>query len=351
MNNDVLGQDFEYAAKSNLPFERYRNSTFMITGATGLVGSLLIKNLLYFDRIYQLNLKVIGIIRNLDKAMEIYGDDFQNKALSFIEQDLKAPVFNIDISVDYIIHAASATKSKDMVEHPADNIQTAVTGTMAMLELARKKHVKSMVYISSMEVYGQMNVSDHKITENELGYIDLASPRSCYPEGKRMCECLCNAYALQYNLNVKCARLAQTFGAGILRTENRVFAQFAKSVINGEDIVLHTHGQSEGNYVYTADAVIAILLLLTEGKSGNAYNVSNENSHTTIAGMAEMVANKIAKGKIKVVFDIPEDLESMGYAPDVKMHLSSAKMCFLGWKPDVGLIEAYRRMILYMKDK
>ena len=85
-----------------------------------------------------------------------------------------------------------------------------------------------MVFISSMEVYGILNTQDHKITENQLGYVNLASVRSCYPEGKRYCECLCNAYAAQYNVNVVTARLAQTFGAGILKTENRVFAQFAK---------------------------------------------------------------------------------------------------------------------------
>lgn len=164
-----------------------------------------------------------------------------------------------------------------------------------------------------------------------------------------MCECLCNAYASQHGLDVKSARLAQTFGAGILPTENRVFAQFARSAMNGEDIVLHTTGESEGNYVYTSDAIRAILMLLVSGTSGEAYNIANEESHTTIRKMAEFVADKIAGNEIRVVMDIPEDGTSLGYAPPVKMWLDASKMRALGWEPTVGMEEAYKRMISWME--
>ena len=163
-----------------------------------------------------------------------------------------------------------------------------------------------------------------------------------------MCECLCNAYASQFGLNVKSARLAQTFGAGILPTENRVFAQFARSAMNGTDIVLHTTGESEGNYVYTADAIRAILMLLVKGTSGEAYNIANEQSHTTIREMAQLVAERIAGNEIQVVLDIPKDSASLGYAPPVKMWLDASKMRGLGWEPKVGMVEAYERMIEWM---
>ena len=89
--------------------------------------------------------------------------------------------------------------------------------------------------------------------------------------------------------------MAQTFGAGILPTENRVFAQFARSALKGEDIVLKTEGKSEGNYVYTIDAVKAILMLLYKGEAGQAYNVANESSHTTIRKMAELVSKTLSQ--------------------------------------------------------
>ena len=92
-----------------------------------------------------------------------------------------------------------------------------------------------------------------------------------------------------------------------------------------------------------------LLTILLKGKNGEAYNVSNPASHTTIADMANMVTKKIAGGKIKVVFDI-SDSNSFGYAADTKMKLNSDKLQSLGWKPEVGLEEAYRRMISSMKE-
>ena len=237
-----------------------------------------------------------------------------------------------------------------MVTFPVDTIRASVNGTDKILNLALENNIYGMVYISSMEVYGSVP-SQGLTTEENLGIINLANVRSCYPESKRLCECLCTAYSVQHGLNVKSARLAQTFGAGILPNENRVFAQFARSAMKGEDIVLHTEGKSEGNYVYTRDAIIGILLLLTRGKAGEAYNIVNEQSHVTISQMAKLVSDYFGGGKSKVVFDIPESTLNYGYAPDVKLHLSADKMKCLGWIPEVGIVEAYKRMISYLQEE
>lgn len=350
--DQTLKNDYQMLAESNLPFDQYRNKTFLVTGATGLIGSLLVKNLLYCNECLQLNLHVIAVIRNMEKAKKIFAAEMDQQALEFVIWDMGTPAAeeNLNVSADYVIHTAAVTTSKDMVQFPVESIKTAVNGTMSVLEFARKCKADSIVYLSSMEVYGKVYVEDHKIQEEELGYVDLSAVRSCYPEGKRICECMCTAYAKQYGMNIKVARLAQTFGPGILPGENRVFAQMARSVIHEEDIVLHTQGLSEGNYVYTCDAIRAILMLLTEGASGEAYNVANEASHMSIRNMAEMVAHEVAKDKIKVVLDIPEDVQKMGYAPDVKMHLSARKLEKLGWRPQISLKETYERMIQYMKD-
>ena len=160
---------------------------------------------------------------------------------------------------------------------------------------------------------------------------------------------MCIAYLSEYGVPVKIARMAQTFGAGILPGENRVFAQFARSVIENKDIILHTPGKSEGNYCYTRDAVSALLFILLKGINGEAYNVSNEKTHITIAGMASLVASDIANNSIKVIFDIPEE-NIYGYAAETKMKLNSDKLKELGWKPEVGLKEAYTRLIESMKN-
>lgn len=345
----VLTEDFERLAERNLPYDVLKDSTFFITGATGLIGSLLIKFLLFANDRKDLNTKIYALVRNVEKADKIFSDA-KTDALQYVVADLEKDDINIAGNCDYIIHAAAVTASKVMVTDPVGTIFTAIDGTKKILNLAAAKRSKAVVYISSMEVYGQPK-NEGKTREPDLGDVDISSVRSCYPEGKRMCECLCTAYAAQYGVNVKSARLAQTFGAGILPSENRVFAQFAKSAINGTDIVLHTTGESEGNYVYTADAVAAILTLLVKGKAGEAYNIANEESHTTIRGMAELVSHEIAEDKIKTVIDIPKDSASLGYAPPVKMWLDASKMRALGWEPETGLTESYQRMIRWMTEQ
>ena len=342
---NILIDDFKSIADSDLPFEEFKNSSFVITGATGLIGSLLVRALLYCNRVHNLNLKVYAVVRNADKANGIFGEGVPD--LEYIVADLAKDDMEGAFDCDYVIHAAAVTTSKLMVSDPVGTIRTAIDGTEKLLKLAVEKKAKSFVYISSMEVYGQPK-TEGKTAEKDLGYIDIGNVRSCYPEGKRMCECLCNAYASQFGLNVKSARLAQTFGAGILPTENRVFAQFARSAMNGTDIVLHTTGESEGNYVYTADAIRAILMLLVKGTSGEAYNIANEQSHTTIREMAQLVADRIAGNEIQVVLDIPQDSASLGYAPPVKMWLDASKMRELGWEPTVDMVQAYERMIEWM---
>lgn len=344
---DVLEEDFDKITKRDISWDALRNSSFVITGATGLIGSLIVKYLLYANRTMNFGAKIYAVVRNVEKADKIFAEE-KIDALTYVVADLTKEKVNCEGDCDYIVHAAAVTASKVMVSDPVGTICTSIDGTEKMLQLAVEKKAKAFIYISSMEIYGQPTVGG-KTAEKDLGYVDIENVRSCYPEGKRMCECLCTAYAAQYGVNVISARLAQTFGAGILPTENRVFAQFARSVMRGENIVLHTTGESEGNYVYTADAIAAIMTLLVKGKAGEAYNIANEDSHITIRNMAELVAREIAGEKIQVVIDIPEDSVSLGYAPPVKMWLDASKMRELGWKPEIGLVEAYKRMICWMK--
>lgn len=336
---NVLEEDLKYIEEFDLPYGKIKGHIVLVTGATGLIGASLVRAMLAIGDIY-----VLAFVRNIHKAKHILGE---NKNLKFIVGDITEKV-NINEDIDYIFHCASVTASKVMIEKPVETLMTSLEGTKNILNLARQKRTKSVVYVSSMEMYGVFNEENLNVTENDLGFIDPLKIRSNYPESKRLCENMCVAYMAEYGVPVKIARLAQTFGAGILPDENRVFAQFARSVINGKNIVLHTKGLSEGNYCYIRDCIIGLFFILLKGENGEAYNVSNPQTHTTIANMAKMVAEKIAMGKINVIFDIPKE-NTFGYASDTKLKLNSDKLQSLGWKPEIGLEESYRRMIEFMQ--
>ena len=341
MKDLVLKEDLEFILDRVFREGKFNRSTVLVTGATGLVGSLIVKSMLYANQVLNAQITVLASVRNLEKATDTFAD-FSNESLIFVTDSLLSPLY-FDQSIDFIVHAASITASKEMVENPTGVLLTAFESTRNLLEYVKSHPSCKMVYISSMEYYGQVKDDYTNVTEDKLGYIDLSKPRSCYPESKRVCETLCNAYVVQYNLNVCSARLAQTFGAGVPLSDNRVFAQFAKSALNKTDIILHTMGQSEGNYCYTADAVYGIFVLLQKGEKGQSYNVAH--NHSTILNMAKMVADKISNNQIKVEVHIPENLVSLGYAPDVKLKLNSDKLKALGWQPEIDLENMFKRMI------
>lgn len=343
----ILQEDLDNIAESNIPFEEMKNSCVLITGATGLIGVSLVRAFLCINRKKDTEIKILALVRNRDKAQKIYGDLLNRMDMELVVGDITDEL-SIEQKVDYIFHCASVTTSKTMIDKPVETLMTSVLGTKNLLDLAVSNNVKSFVYVSSMEMYGSFKAIDHTVSENDLGYIDPLKVRSNYPESKRLCENMCIAYLSEYNVPVKIARLAQTFGAGILPGENRVFAQFARSAINGEDIVLHTLGKSEGNYCYTRDTIGGLIIMLLKGENGEAYNVTNPATHTSIADMAQMVSERLTGGKIKVVFDIPKD-NMFGYAADTKMKLNSDKLQSLGWTPEIGLEEAYQRLIASIK--
>lgn len=348
MRNKIVAQDIQTIVASDaVDWEKFRGKTVAVTGATGLIGKLCVETFLCADEKYQLGLKVVAFVRNLSRAKEILGNGIEGK-LTFENTDILEPVSE-NIFADFLIHGAGVTASKMMVEQPVETIVTTLKGTRNMLEFASRCKMEGMVFLSSMEAYGTIKTGDGEIREQDLGYINPLEVRSSYSEGKRMAECLCAAYAAEYGVNVKIGRLAQTFGAGIAENENRVFAQFARSILREENIVLHTKGEKANCYCYTSDAIIGLLILLTRGEKGQAYNIANMDTFCSIKEMAETFL-RVSKNKtLKLVFDIPDDNSLYGYAPSCIMRLNSEKLMELGWKPERNMDDMVERLMRSME--
>lgn len=338
--NKIVQEDIaEFAGKFPLA-EECSNATFLITGATGLIGSSLIHCLLALHK----NVQIVAPVRNIEKAIQKFNPQ-ELEAIRLIECDLAKFDYNSLGNMDYIIHCAAPTSSKFFVEHPVETFSTIYDATKVLLDFAAHKKVKGFVYLSSLEVYGEINDDSVPVTENVQGYLDPLSVRSSYPMAKRATENLCCLYAAQYGVPVKIARLTQTTGAGIAKDDNRVIAQFARLAANGQDIVLHTTGESARPYCYTIDSVSGILFVLLRGKSGEAYNVANEETYISAREMAEFI-KKNCNPAINVKMELNEN---MGYAPVSKIRLSSAKLQKLGWKPRYNLDLIFNRLFEYFK--
>lgn len=350
MHSQVLKEDLELLS-AKIGCLGFAGNSVLVTGATGLLGSLIIKAIHVYNQTHAIKVRVVAFARSSEKVDKVFGDGFKENCkdtIRFVFQDICSPISN-EIECEYVIHTANPTSSKFFMSNPVQVIESIYMGLHHVLEYCRQNRVKGCVYLSSMEVFGVVDTSE-RLSEEHLGKIDISNIRSCYSEGKRLAECLCKSYAVQYGVPVRIARLAQTFGAGVLENESRVFMQFAKSAMRGDDIVLHTTGESIGNYCYTRDAIEAILLLLVKGENGEAYTVVNEETTMSIVSMARLVAKKFSDGKSKVRFDIPEN-NVYGYAPQTGMRLSAKKLMDLGWKPKENLEQMYSRMMRDISSK
>ena len=344
MNNLELKEDVQLFAEHFELREQLRGKTFLITGATGLIGSVMIKCLLGLNQRDNLGIRILAVVRDLDKAQKVFTEEYD--AIEFLQLPLTGiTTESVGAPVDFIVHLASPTASKFFVEHPVETLTTSIDGTHAILEYAKAAKIEAMVFASSLEVYGS-NETDDPITEVFQGYLNPTEVRSSYNMGKRAAECLCHAYAKEYGAPVKIARLTQTTGAGIADNDNRVIVQFARLASKGKDIILHTTGEASRPYIYTIDAVSALFYIMLKGVSGEAYNAANEDTYISAREMADYLkVNFAPKIGVRV-----EPTDGMGYAPFTKLRLSTDKLKDLGWKPLFGLRGLFEKLIDSIKE-
>ena len=214
-----------------------------------------------------------------------------------------------------------------------------------MLEYARRCGAKRFLFVSSGEVYGRMPEGTEAFREEDAGFVDLQSPRSAYPNGKRAGETLCAAYTAEYGLETVAARPCHTFGATMTGSDSRAASQFLREAAAGRPVVLKSEGLQERSWCYAADCAAALLTILTEGRSMQAYNVADSASRATIAALAEWIAE--AAG-VPLVREKPESANAG--TPIPRQVLSSEKLEALGWRARFSLQEGIGRTLTALRE-
>ena len=322
-----------------IEWDKLKGASILITGSTGLIGQNLVHALAYNSCEKGLDIRLILPVRDTEAAESMFGRTGAEIFPYELGTDPGAALGKkpgAGAAADYIVHLASPTSSRYFIEKPVDTMRANIEGTGALLEFAKENPVKRFVILSTMEVYG-FPEKGHKVTESEIGTFAPTGPRNSYPIAKIASEALCSSYHSQYGVPAVILRAAQTFGPGVRYDDGRVFAQLMRCAVEKKDIVLKSAGLTERSYLYTADAVSAIIVSLLKGVPGEVYNVANPDAYCSIKDMAQMVADEIAGGAISVAYDLAEDTEALGYAGTLYMDLDTEKIRGLGWRPATDL--------------
>lgn len=306
--------------------EKLKGKSFLITGATGLIGVCMIDALMKYN-CQGAAIQIYAVGRSWGKAKSRLGEYEQDEHFHFIEQDVRQPLPE-DIQVDVVIPLASNTHPLAYSQYPIETIEINVKGAEHALNKALACGA-TVLYPSSVEVYGNARGEDI-FTEDYTGKLNLENARACYPESKRLSEALCLSYMAERGVDVKIARLSRVFGPTMLMSDTKASSQFILKALAGEDIILKSKGEQFFSYTYVADVVRSMLYILLHGESGKAYNVSNQDCNVKLKDFAGACA--LWAGK-EVVFDLPSEVEQKGYSVAMHAILDNARLLSIGCQP------------------
>ena len=329
-DSKTYNEDLRYIADLDLPWEKLKDASVLLSGSTGMFGSLLI-DVIMTKIETGLNCNIYGVNRDLKKAEARFDRWLGNEKLHLIGHDVNEPLLLEDLGkIDYVLHLASNTHPIQYATDPIGTITTNIIGVQNMLELTVRHDASRFMFVSSNEVYGENRGDTELFEEDYCGYIDCNTLRAGYPESKRCGEALCQAYRAQKGLDVVIARPTRSYGPTMQFSDTKAISQFIKKGLSGEDIVLKSAGTQMYSYTYAADAVSGLLTVLLKGQSGEAYNIADEGSDLALRDLAQMIADMNGS---KVVFELPDAIEAVGYSKATKARLCGDKLKKLGWRP------------------
>ena len=308
---------------------KYHPTRVLVTGGAGFVGSHLCERLLEQDcEVLCLDNYFTGTKKNIEHLMD-------NPSFELVRHDVCFPYY---VEVDEIYNLACPASPIHYQHDPVQTTKTSVHGAINMLGLAKRIGAR-IFQASTSEVYGDPAV--HPQVETYWGNVNPIGPRSCYDEGKRCAETLFFDYRRQHNLNIKVARIFNTYGPRMHPNDGRVVSNFIVQALKGEDITIFGDGQQTRSFCYVDDLINGFLKLMnTPDKITGPYNLGNPDEFT-IRELAEKVIDLTGSSSRLVMKPLPAD-DPRQRKPDISRAIKD-----LGWKPGIKLDKGLVSTISY----
>ena len=276
-------------------YDELEGKTVLIAGGKGFLGTYFTNVLTKINETLSKPTKIIvldSLITSKDKK------DSVNQNIEFLEQDISKS-FEISDNIDYIIHAASIASPPTYRKFPIKTVDVNYQGTKNLLEIAKEKKVRSMLLLSSSEIYGDPEI--FPTPESYVGKVSCIGPRACYDESKRLAETISILYFQQYKIPIKIARPFNVYGPYLNLDDGRIIPDFMNNAINKSQIIIHSDGSPTRSFCYVSDAIGGFFKLLLSKHDGIICNVGNDEE-VSVKNVAEKIKNIVAKPiSIKII--------------------------------------------------
>ena len=305
------------------------SKSLLITGVAGFLGSHLC------DLFLKKKFKVIGIDNLITGDISNIKHNINNKNFKFINHDVCDKIF-LNEKINYILHFASPASPQDYLNYPIETLRIGSKGTENVLSFAKKNNA-TILLASTSEIYGDPD--EHPQSESYFGNVNPIGPRGVYDEAKRYLEAMSMAYFRKFNLNIKIARIFNTYGPRMRKNDGRAIPNFINQSINRKKYTLYGDGNQTRSFCYVSDTTEGIFKLLFSNYN-NPVNIGNPDEYT-LNQLLKLI-NQINNYNNEIIFKKLPENDPKRRKPDISL----AKK-ILNWQPKISLRDGLIKTIDY----